>query len=205
MKEESKKETGRNRRLINKVHLLGEILTKPVLAYEKYGEIFFISTIKVERIEGVTDEITVLIPREYAEGIKVGDFVETIGKTILYNTKDSKGRALSLCVKTKKIKKINTKPVRHINEVTIMGYVKKKISSKIVSNFISYAYLILAMKDINKKNINVKCYTFEYATAIDMSELKKGQLVKIEGQLNSNILSDGNIAYEVNAFKVTRQ
>lgn len=196
MQKELKKRSNRSKA---KAHLRGEIVTKPTLLHEQNGQFFFFTTIKV--ISGEKeDEIKVMIPKEYAEGIKEGDLVEVKGDIMSYVTKNSNGKYFNSCVAVWKLRKVKTKSVEHLNELIVVGYIKKK-EEKIVSTSISLAQMTLNVRGVD----NITCTSWNIEVVDSISRLKKGCLVEVRGRFISKFLSDEILVNEIEVLNVTRR
>jgi len=82
----------------NKLEIIGEIVTEPLLNHKSYDEEFYGFDLKVPRLSDKSDLLKCIVSKKICEGYEVGDSVHIFGEFRSYNNYSGTGSRLVLTV-----------------------------------------------------------------------------------------------------------
>ena len=88
---------------INKVYVLGTIITIPQFSHSTFGQDFFTFKLEVRRLSGYMDILPITVSRNFIDEIKIGLCISIIGQLRSYNIIIKNANRLMITVCAKKI------------------------------------------------------------------------------------------------------
>lgn len=111
----------------NRAEVIGEVLDEPVFSHEIYGEKFYIFTLCVPRLSGISDDVKVMISERLMQEvtIKPGEKVEIEGQFRSYNSYENGDNRLVLTVFAKDIRHAELGEDKNPNSLYLNGFICK--------------------------------------------------------------------------------
>ena len=111
----------------NRAEVIGEILDEPVFSHEIYGEKFYIFTLCVPRLSGISDNVKVMISERLMQEVEIKpcEKVEVVGQFRSYNSYENGDNRLILTVFAKDIKPADLDEEKNPNLLFLNGFICK--------------------------------------------------------------------------------
>lgn len=173
--------------ILNRVTLTGVLQTDFVLEHESFGKKFYMSEIKVARLSGATDVMTLLAEEEQMKQFKSGDRITVSGSFRSFNRTVNGKQRLYLNVLAKEIRLVS-KEMPDENSIELYGMVAQKPyarqSSRTKTSITDFQ--LIAEREHGKSDF-IPCIAWN-RNAEEAAKLKKGDYVKLEGRIQSRVV-----------------
>lgn len=111
----------------NRAEVIGEVASELELSHEIYGEKFYLFTLKIPRLSGISDNVKVMISDRLLSEmpLAVGDTVEIDGQFRSYNSYENGDNRLVLTVFAKDIRYAENTEEKNPNSLYLNGFICK--------------------------------------------------------------------------------
>ncbi len=111
----------------NRAEVIGEVASELELSHEIYGEKFYLFTLKIPRLSGISDNVKVMISDRLLSEMPlvVGDAVEIDGQFRSYNSYENGDNRLVLTVFAKDIRYAENTEEKNPNSLYLNGFICK--------------------------------------------------------------------------------
>lgn len=111
----------------NRADVIGKILDEPIFSHEIYGEKFYVFTLSVPRLSGISDDVRVMISERLMQDVSVkpGEKVEVEGQFRSYNSYENGDNRLILTVFAKDIRTADFDGEKNPNSLFLNGFICK--------------------------------------------------------------------------------
>lgn len=111
----------------NRAEVMGTVTDEPVFSHEIYGEKFYIFTLSVPRLSGISDEVRVMISERLMQevAVTVGAKIEIEGQFRSYNSYENGDNRLILTVFAKDIRYGDDTQEKNPNSLYLNGFICK--------------------------------------------------------------------------------
>lgn len=111
----------------NRAEVMGTVTDEPVFSHEIYGEKFYVFTLSVPRLSGISDEVRVMISERLMQevAVTVGAKIEIEGQFRSYNSYENGDNRLILTVFAKDIRYGDDTQEKNPNSLYLNGFICK--------------------------------------------------------------------------------
>ncbi|MBQ6907140.1 MAG: single-stranded DNA-binding protein [Clostridia bacterium] len=111
----------------NRAEVIGVVSDEPKISHEIYGEKFFVFTLRIPRLSGISDNVKIMVSDRLLTDvpIKLGDIVEVEGQFRSYNDYENGDNRLLLTVFAKDIRRAETENEKNPNSLYLNGFICK--------------------------------------------------------------------------------
>ncbi len=111
----------------NRAEVIGEVASSLEMSHEIYGEKFYLFTLKIPRLSGISDNVRVMISDRLLScmPLSIGDIVEIDGQFRSYNSYENGDNRLVLTVFTKDIRYAENTEEKNPNSLYLNGFICK--------------------------------------------------------------------------------
>lgn len=195
----------------NRAEVMGEVADEPVLSHEIYGEKFYVFTLSVPRLSGVSDDVKVMISERLMQEVSItpGEKVEITGQFRSYNSYENGDNRLILTVFAKDIAPFDASEEKNPNSLYLNGFICKEPVYRTTPFGREITDLLLAVNRSYNKSDYIPVIAWG-RNARFCKSIKVGDNIKIWGRIQSrvyqkHILEDEVVektAYEVSVSRM---
>ncbi len=194
----------------NVTTLSGVIVEEPKYSHQVFGEGFFESAIKVQRLSDQADIIPITVSERLFDGaLRVGDTVTLSGQLRSYNKIVDGKSKLFLTLFVREV--LDNDPDRNPNVIDIVGYVCKPPVYRMTPFKREICDLFLAVNRAYNKSDYLPCIAWG-RNARFVKDIEVGCRVAVNGRIQSRtyqkVLPDGTVdervAYEVSVNRIEK-
>lgn len=111
----------------NHAEVIGIVCDEPRISHEIYGEKFYVFTLKIPRLSGISDNVKIMVSDRLLADVPVavGDVIEVEGQFRSYNDYENGENRLILTVFAKDIKRSETDSDKNPNSLYLNGFICK--------------------------------------------------------------------------------
>lgn len=111
----------------NRAEVIGIVSDEPKISHEIYGEKFFVFTLRIPRLSGISDNVKVMVSdRLLADTpVSAGDAIEVEGQFRSYNDYENGDNRLVLTVFAKDIRHAEAEKEKNPNSLYLNGFICK--------------------------------------------------------------------------------
>ena len=191
----------------NKVYIMGEIVSDAVFSHEVYGEGFYEFFVRVMRLSGQADIITVSERLIQGSALSKGSSICALGQFRSYNKLENGKSRLMLTVFVREI--LDEIPGKNPNSILLSGYICKPPVYRTTPFNREIADILVAVNRAYNKSDYIPCIAWG-RNARFVKNLSVGDKVAISGRIQSREyqkrLSETDVrtmtAYEVSVSKL---
>lgn len=196
----------------NRVYLYGEIASEPVFSHEIYGEGFYDTTLKVERLSSQDDLIPITISERLIneKNLTVGTTLALKGQFRSYNKLVEGKSKLMLTVFVREI--VEKDPTLSTNIIELVGYICKEPIYRTTPFKREICDLLLAVNRAYNKSDYLPCIAWGRSARF-ISQVGVGEKLYISGRIQSRLYqkklesgeTETRTAYEVSISRVSQK
>jgi len=200
-----------NYSLNNHAEIIGVVCDEPTMSHEIYGEKFYVFSVEIERLSGISDNIKVMVSdRLLADTtVKIGDLVEVEGQFRSYNSYENGDNRLVLTVFAKDIRVADRDAEKNPNLLFLNGYICKEPVYRTTPFGREITDLLLAVNRSYNKSDYIPVIAWG-RNARYCKNINIGDNIKVWGRIQSRIyqkhLSEDEViektAYEVSVSRM---
>ena len=194
----------------NHAEVIGIVADEPVFSHEIYGEKFYVFTLSVPRLSGISDDVKVMISERLMQEVSIicGEKVEIEGQFRSYNSYENGDNRLVLTVFAKDIKYAEDEE-KNPNSLYLNGYICKPPVYRTTPFGREITDLLLAVNRSYNKSDYIPVIAWG-RNARFCKNINVGDNIKIWGRIQSRIyqkhLSEDEViektAYEVSVSRM---
>lgn len=111
----------------NRAEVIGTVADEPRISHEIYGEKFFVFTLRIPRLSGISDNVKVMVSDRLLADVplSVGDAIEVEGQFRSYNDYENGENRLVLTVFAKDIRRAEGEAEKNPNSLYLNGFICK--------------------------------------------------------------------------------
>lgn len=111
----------------NRAEVIGIVSDEPKISHEIYGEKFFVFTLRIPRLSGISDNVKVMVSDRLLADMPVsaGDAIEVEGQFRSYNDYENGDNRLVLTVFAKDIRRAEAEKEKNPNSLYLNGFICK--------------------------------------------------------------------------------
>lgn len=111
----------------NRAEVIGVVADEPRISHEIYGEKFFVFTLRIPRLSGISDNVKVMVSDRLLADvpITVGETIEVEGQFRSYNDYENGENRLVLTVFAKDIRRADGETEKNPNSLYLNGFICK--------------------------------------------------------------------------------
>jgi len=196
----------------NRAEVIGEVIDEPVFSHEIYGEKFYIFTLSVPRLSGISDDVKVMISERLMQEVTVttGAKVEICGQFRSYNSYENGDNRLILTVFAKDIRYFeDNEGEKNPNSLYLNGFICKAPVYRTTPFGREITDLLLAVNRSYNKSDYIPVIAWG-RNARFCKNINVGDNIKIWGRIQSRIyqkhISEDEVlektAYEVSVSRM---
>lgn len=195
----------------NRAEVMGTVVDEPILSHEIYGEKFYIFTLSVPRLSGISDDVKVMISERLMQEVTVkpGAQVEIDGQFRSYNSYENGDNRLVLTVFAKDIRHWEEKEEKNPNSLYLNGFICKEPVYRTTPFGREITDLLLAVNRSYNKSDYIPVIAWG-RNARFCKNINVGDNIKIWGRIQSRIyqkhISEDEViektAYEVSVSRM---
>lgn len=167
----------------NTIKLAGVLDSLPIFSHEAHGTRFYMLSLRISRLSGVTDMLRVQTPEELLRELEphVDMPLTVMGHLRSFNNKTGVGNRLVLSVLAKELRQGHE---GHVNALSLTGTLCKTPTYRKTPLGREICDLLLAVSRYHGRSDYLPCITWG-ASARSCAGLKTGDRVSIKGRLQS--------------------
>lgn len=195
----------------NRAEVMGRVLDEPSFSHEIYGEKFYIFTLSVPRLSGISDDVKVMISERLMQEvtIKPGVQVEIDGQFRSYNSYENGDNRLVLTVFAKDVRYWEEQEEKNPNSLYLNGFICKEPVYRTTPFGREITDLLLAVNRSYNKSDYIPVIAWG-RNARFCKSINVGDNIKIWGRIQSRIyqkhISEDEViektAYEVSVSRM---
>jgi len=195
----------------NRAEVMGIVSDEPVFSHEIYGEKFYIFTLSVPRLSGISDDVKVMISERLMQEvtIKPGAHVEIDGQFRSYNSYENGDNRLVLTVFAKDIRYSVDEEEKNPNSLYLNGFICKEPVYRTTPFGREITDLLLAVNRSYNKSDYIPVIAWG-RNARFCKNINVGDNIKIWGRIQSRVyqkhISEDEVvektAYEVSVSRM---
>lgn len=195
----------------NRAEVIGTVTDEPVFSHEIYGEKFYIFTLSVPRLSGISDDVKVMISERLMQDVivRVGEKVEIDGQFRSYNSYENGDNRLVLTVFAKDIRYAEDLQDKNPNTLFLNGFICKAPVYRTTPFGREITDLLLAVNRSYNKSDYIPVIAWG-RNARFCKNINVGDNIKIWGRIQSRIyqkhISEDEVlektAYEVSVSRM---
>lgn len=195
----------------NRAEVMGTVSDEPVFSHEIYGEKFYIFTLSVPRLSGISDDVKVMISERLMQEvtIKPGAHVEIDGQFRSYNSYENGDNRLVLTVFAKDIRYSVDEEEKNPNSLYLNGFICKEPVYRTTPFGREITDLLLAVNRSYNKSDYIPVIAWG-RNARFCKNINVGDNIKIWGRIQSRVyqkhISEDEVvektAYEVSVSRM---
>ena len=195
----------------NRAEVMGRVLDEPSFGHEIYGEKFYIFTLSVPRLSGISDDVKVMISERLMQEvtIKPGVQVEIDGQFRSYNSYENGDNRLVLTVFAKDVRYWEEQEDKNPNSLYLNGFICKEPVYRTTPFGREITDLLLAVNRSYNKSDYIPVIAWG-RNARFCKSINVGDNIKIWGRIQSRIyqkhISEDEViektAYEVSVSRM---
>lgn len=195
----------------NRAEVIGVVSDEPKISHEIYGEKFFVFTLRIPRLSGISDNVKIMVSDRLLTDvpIKLGDIVEVEGQFRSYNDYENGDNRLLLTVFAKDIRRAETENEKNPNSLYLNGFICKTPVYRTTPFGREITDMLLAVNRSYNKSDYIPVIAWG-RNARYCKNINVGDNIKIWGRIQSRIyqkhISDEEIiektAYEVSVSRM---
>lgn len=195
----------------NRAEVIGIVSDEPKISHEIYGEKFFVFTLRIPRLSGISDNVKIMVSDRLLTDvpIKLGDIVEVEGQFRSYNDYENGDNRLLLTVFAKDIRRAETENEKNPNSLYLNGFICKTPVYRTTPFGREITDMLLAVNRSYNKSDYIPVIAWG-RNARYCKNINVGDNIKIWGRIQSRIyqkhISDEEIiektAYEVSVSRM---
>lgn len=195
----------------NRAEVIGIVSDEPKISHEIYGEKFFVFTLCIPRLSGISDNVKIMVSDRLLTDvpIKLGDIVEVEGQFRSYNDYENGDNRLLLTVFAKDIRRAETENEKNPNSLYLNGFICKTPVYRTTPFGREITDMLLAVNRSYNKSDYIPVIAWG-RNARYCKNINVGDNIKIWGRIQSRIyqkhISDEEIiektAYEVSVSRM---
>ena len=195
----------------NRAEVMGRVLDEPSFSHEIYGEKFYIFTLSVPRLSGISDDVKVMISERLMQEvtIKPGVQVEIDGQFRSYNSYENGDNRLVLTVFAKDVRYWEEQEEKNPNSLYLNGFICKEPVYRTTPFGREITDLLLAVSRSYNKSDYIPVIAWG-RNARFCKSINVGDNIKIWGRIQSRIyqkhISEDEViektAYEVSVSRM---
>lgn len=195
----------------NRAEVMGIVSDEPKISHEIYGEKFFVFTLQIPRLSGISDNVKIMVSdRLLADvDIKVGDVIEVEGQFRSYNDYENGDNRLILTVFAKDIRRAETESEKNPNSLYLNGFICKTPVYRTTPFGREITDMLLAVNRSYNKSDYIPVIAWG-RNARYCKNINVGDNIKVWGRIQSRIyqkhISDEEViektAYEVSVSRM---
>ena len=195
----------------NRAEVMGRVLDEPSFSHEIYGEKFYIFTLSVPRLSGISDDVKVMISERLMQEvtIKPGVQVEIDGQFRSYNSYENGDNRLVLTVFAKDVRYWEEQEDKNPNSLYLNGFICKEPVYRTTPFGREITDLLLAVNRSYNKSDYIPVIAWG-RNARFCKSINVGDNIKIWGRIQSRIyqkhISEDEViektAYEVSVSRM---
>ncbi len=111
----------------NRAEVIGTVADEPRISHEIYGEKFYVFTLRIPRLSGISDNVKVMVSDRLLDDVplNVGDAIEVEGQFRSYNDYENGENRLVLTVFAKDIRRAEGEEEKNPNSLYLNGFICK--------------------------------------------------------------------------------
>lgn len=195
----------------NWAEVMGVVADELVFSHEIYGERFYVFTLKIPRLSGISDDVKVMVSDRLLSEIKlsIGDEVEVEGQFRSYNSYENGDNRLVLTVFAKDIRYADKTEEKNPNSLYLNGFICKPPVYRTTPFGREITDLLVAVNRSYNKSDYIPVIAWG-RNARFCKNINVGDNIKIWGRIQSRVyqkhLSDEEVvektAYEVSVSRM---
>lgn len=195
----------------NKAEVIGTVATELVLSHEIYGEKFYVFTLSIPRLSGISDEVKVMVSDRLLQDVPlcVGDKIEVEGQFRSYNSYENGDNKLVLTVFAKDLAYFEDTDDKNPNSLYLNGFICKEPIYRTTPFGREITDLLLAVNRSYNKSDYIPVIAWG-RNARFCKSFSVGDNVKVWGRIQSRVyqkhLSEDEViektAYEVSVSRM---
>lgn len=195
----------------NKAEVIGTVATELVLSHEIYGEKFYVFTLSIPRLSGISDEVKVMVSDRLLQDVPlcVGDKIEVEGQFRSYNSYENGDNRLVLTVFAKDLAYFEDTDDKNPNSLYLNGFICKEPIYRTTPFGREITDLLLAVNRSYNKSDYIPVIAWG-RNARFCKSFSVGDNVKVWGRIQSRVyqkhLSEDEViektAYEVSVSRM---
>ena len=195
----------------NRAEVIGIVSDEPKISHEIYGEKFFVFTLRIPRLSGISDNVKIMVSDRLLTDvpIKLGDIVEVDGQFRSYNDYENGDNRLVLTVFAKDIRRAETENEKNPNSLYLNGFICKTPVYRTTPFGREITDMLLAVNRSYNKSDYIPVIAWG-RNARYCKNINVGDNIKVWGRIQSRIyqkhISDEEViektAYEVSVSRM---
>ena len=195
----------------NRAEVIGIVCDEPKISHEIYGEKFFVFTLQIPRLSGISDNVKVMVSDRLLADvpISVGDVIEVDGQFRSYNDYENGDNRLVLTVFAKDIRRADEEKEKNPNSLYLNGFICKTPIYRTTPFGREITDLLLAVNRSYNKSDYIPVIAWG-RNARYCKNINIGDNIKVWGRIQSRIyqkhISDEEViektAYEVSVSRM---
>lgn len=195
----------------NRAEVMGTVSDEPIFSHEIYGEKFYIFTLSVPRLSGISDDVKVMISERLMQEVEIkpGTNIEIDGQFRSYNSYENGDNRLVLTVFAKDIRYSENEEEKNPNSLYLNGFICKEPVYRTTPFGREITDLLLAVNRSYNKSDYIPVIAWG-RNARFCKNINVGDNIKIWGRIQSRIyqkhISEDEVvektAYEVSVSRM---